>query len=162
MEPPEYIEYSTKQMSMRKITAISPSGDPWPGKDGTMFYPYLIGFDDMSEGVANSKSDNIDGLPYKIGDEVEVEIAGEYQGVKKLKVKKPGGGGGYGGSKRQADPKSMYFSYAKDYAIANNRVWLEAEIAVFNSQLKDNPFHKMTEKDVRELGQIWYKWHQED
>ncbi len=74
-----------------KILEIDSTGS-WEGQHGVM-YTYMVKLQTMNDltfqGVANAKSETIEGLPYKIGDEVEfehTESGNEYPD--KLKIKK--------------------------------------------------------------------------
>ncbi len=109
--------------------------DMWEGQYGTM-YTFNIKLQTMNDltfqGVANAKSETIEGLPYKVGEEVEfehTESGNEYPD--KLKIKKEGADnyqnrpdtGGKGSN------RSFALSYAKDLAVAriNNGMQYDAK-----------------------------------
>jgi len=110
-----------------KILEIDYSGS-WTGKQYGEMHTYLVriqGDDQTYFGEANAKSDNAEGLPYKIGDEVEFEhepsTSPEYHD--KLKIKKEGSKNYSGGNKsNKEDPndkrRGVALSYAKDLVIA--------------------------------------------
>ena len=95
--------------------------DMWEGQYGTM-YTFNIKLQTMNDltfqGVANAKSETIEGLPYKVGEEVEfehTESGNEYPD--KLKIKKEGQEN-YSGGKQKGNNRSFALSYAKDLAVA--------------------------------------------
>lgn len=108
-----------------KILEIDGTGS-WTGKHGEMF-TYLVRIqtsDQIYTGEANAKSDKVEGLPYKIGDEVEFEHepASDPLYPDKLKIKKEGTENYSGKVKDEEDPniknRIIVLSYAKDLAKA--------------------------------------------
>jgi len=104
-----------------KILEIETTGKSWEGSHGTM-WTYFVQIQTMDDktfrGEANSKSENINDLPYKIEDEVEfehTESQGEYPD--KLKIQKEGQSQ-YSGNKAKGNNRSFALSYAKDLAVA--------------------------------------------
>ena len=102
-----------------KILEIDSTGS-WEGQHGVM-YTYMVKLQTMNDltfqGVANAKSETIEGLPYKVGEEVEfehTESGNEYPD--KLKIKKEGSDN-YSG-KQKGNNRSFALSYAKDLAVA--------------------------------------------
>jgi len=69
---------------MPRVTKIVPNGN-FTGKYGVM-YKFTYEFDDNVLLVASHKTEQ---SPFKIGDAVEYEIRGEYNGIKEGKVSKP-------------------------------------------------------------------------
>ncbi len=109
-----------------KILEIDSTGS-WDSEKYGMMYTYMVELQTMNDltfqGQANAKSETIEGLPYKIGEEVEfehTESGNEYPD--KLKIKKEVAGqylgrdstGGGKGSNR-----AFALSYAKDIAVAS-------------------------------------------
>lgn len=112
--------FKTNKTMKGKILEIDGTGS-WPGQHGEMF-TYLVriqGDDEIYTGEANAKSERADGLPYKIGDEVEFEHepASNPNYKDKLKIRKEGSEN-YGG-KAKGSNRSFALSYAKDLAIAH-------------------------------------------
>ena len=106
--------------------------DMWEGQYGTM-YTFNIKLQTMNDltfqGVANAKSETIEGLPYKVGEEVEfehTESGNEYPD--KLKIKKEGQEN-YSGGKQKGNNRTFALSYAKDLAVAriNNGMQYDAK-----------------------------------
>ncbi len=94
--------------------------DMWEGQYGTM-YTFNIKLQTMNdltfEGDVNAKTDVVNDLWYKVGDEVEfehTESGNEYPD--KLKIKKEGQEN-YSG-KQKGNNRSFALSYAKDLAVA--------------------------------------------
>ncbi len=114
-----------------KILEIDSTGS-WEGQHGVM-YTYMVKLQTMNDltfqGVANAKSETIEGLPYKVGEEVEfehTESGNEYPD--KLKIKKEGQEN-YSGGKQKGNNRSFALSYAKDLAVAriNNGMQYDAK-----------------------------------
>lgn len=85
-------------MIAKKITSITPNGNPWGEPPNGPLYPFKLEFEDGMRGVANSKSQT---PPYKVGDTVGVEVTGQdARGNNKLKIdrKWPQNNQGAGGS----------------------------------------------------------------
>ncbi len=104
-----------------KIIEINPSGS-WDGQHGKM-YTYMVKIQTMNDltfyGEANAKSETVEGLPYKIGEEVEFEHTESTNPSfpDKLKIKKEGADQ-YQGGKQKGNNRSFALSYAKDLAVA--------------------------------------------
>jgi len=114
--------WNNKIMIMKgKILEIDPTGS-WEGQHGTM-HTYSIKLEMMDgltiRGEANAKSNNVEDLPYKVGEEVEFEHeeAANPAHPDKLKIKKEGQSS-YSGSKAKGNNRSFALSYAKDIAVA--------------------------------------------
>ena len=106
-----------------KILEIESSGS-WESQHGTM-YTYLMKLETENgltfRGEANAKSETIEGLPYKIGEDVEFEHTESTNSYPdKLKIKKEGSGN-YGNGKQQGSNRAFALSYAKDLAVARMR-----------------------------------------
>jgi len=102
-----------------KILEINPTGN-WESQHGTM-YTYSIKLqalnDTVFQGEANAKSETVEGLPYKIGEDVEFEHTESNNAFPdKLKIKKEGSDNFQG--KQKGTNRSFALSYAKDLAIA--------------------------------------------
>jgi len=105
-----------------KITNIETTGKSWEGQHGIMwtFFVEIQTMDDkIFRGEANSKSETVEGLPYKIGEEVEFEHEESTNPMysDKLKIKKEGQSQ-YSGGKAKGNNRSFALSYAKDLAVA--------------------------------------------
>jgi len=103
-----------------KILEIDGTGSWNSEKYGEMF-TYLVRIQadvQIFTGEANSKSETVAGLPYKIGDEVEFEFKASENSAypDRLKIKKEGQEN-YGG-KAKGNNRSFALSYAKDLAVA--------------------------------------------
>lgn len=106
-----------------KILEIESTGKSWPGDHGLMYvYSARIQAlnDTIFSGVANAKSETVDGLPYKIGDAVEFEHTESNDGFPdKLKITKEGADQFRSGGKQKGNNKSFAMSYAKDLVIGD-------------------------------------------
>ena len=105
-----------------KILEIGTTGKSWEGQHGKM-WTYFVriknAVDEIFMGEANSKSETVEGLPYKVGKEVEFEHepSNDIQYKDKLKIKKEGQSQ-YLGNKAKGNNRSFALSYAKDLAVA--------------------------------------------
>jgi len=120
--------YKTNKTMKGKILEIDYSNS-WTGKHGEM-HTYLVRIqanDEIFFGEANAKSETAEGLPYKIGDEVEFEheSASNPDYNDKLKIKREelegylrdvNRAGNY--SKTKGNNRSFAASYAKDLVVA--------------------------------------------
>ncbi len=133
-----------------KILEIEPTGS-WEGQHGTM-HTYSITLETINgltfRGEANAKSENVEGLPYKVGEEVEFEHeeATNPAHPDKLKIKKEGQTSSYQG-KAKGNNRSFALSYAKDLAVARiNNVRI----------IFANPHTKT--KDIIDQADAFVKW----
>jgi len=108
-----------------KILEINGTGS-WEGKHGVM-YVYMIKLQTLNDitfqGEANAKSETIEGLPYKIGEEVEFEHTesdNAYPDKLKIKKEQKEGSSQYLGGEKgsKGNNRSFALSYAKDMAVA--------------------------------------------
>lgn len=107
-----------------KILTIDSTGS-WEGQYGVM-YTYMIKLQTMNDltfqGEANAKSETIEGLPYKVGEEVEFEHTESTSShPDKMKIKKEGADQHQGNSPDKGGKgsnRSFALSYAKDLAVA--------------------------------------------
>ncbi len=104
-----------------KILEIESSGS-WESQHGTM-YTYLMKLETQNgltfRGQANAKSETKEGLPYKVGEDVEFEHEESNSSYPdKLKIKKEGADNYGGGGKMKGNNRSFALSYAKDLAVA--------------------------------------------
>ncbi len=130
-----------------KILEIDSTGS-WEGQHGVM-YTYMVKLQTMNDltfqGVANAKSETIEGLPYKVGEEVEfehTESGNEYPD--KLKIKKEVSDYRAGGGNDENKNRSFALSYAKDLAVAR----INAEAA--------DPYTKT--EDIIKQADAFVKW----
>lgn len=105
-----------------KILEIKGTGS-WESQQYGTMYIYMIKLQTMSdlefEGEANAKSKTVEGLPYKVGEEVEFEhTESGNQYPDKLKIKKEDSNYSGGGGKAKGNNRSFALSYAKDLAVA--------------------------------------------
>jgi len=104
-----------------KILEIETTGKSW-SRDRELMWVFSVRIqalnDTVFEGEANAKSETVEGLPYKIGDDVEFEHRESNDGYPdKLKIKKEGSDN-YQGGKQKGNNRSFALSYAKDLAVA--------------------------------------------
>ncbi len=139
-----------------KILEIDSTGS-WEGQHGVM-YTYMVKLQTMNDltfqGVANAKSETIEGLPYKVGDEVEfehTESGNEYPDKLKIKNEVAGqylgreGRDSTGGGK--GSNRAFALSYAKDLAVARINTNNAAEI---NAHAKT--------RDIIDQADTFVKW----
>jgi len=103
-----------------KILEIDGTGKSWPSEHGIMcvFSVRIQALNDLIfAGDANAKSETIEGLPYKVGDDVEFEHTESTSNYPaKLKIKKEGSYSS--GERSESKNRGFALRYATDLVIA--------------------------------------------
>jgi len=88
----------------------------WTNAQGKVFHIFGIRFDngDYGEAFCNANPQT----DWVIGQDTEYEITPSNNPQYAAKIKKAGGGSGFGGGRAKTDPKTMFASYSKDLVVA--------------------------------------------